>query len=132
MLDSTTLAARMPSTRNAVTNGSRLHRRGVDGRTRNARRFRDLFESFAESLGGEAGLSEADRALARTAASVQAEPMQAEVAKAARSTPNSLYASATAFPVCLLAWSSANPNLKKGSVLADYLASHAASRAAGK
>src|SRR5271163_4300610 len=80
--DTATLAARMPSARNAVTNGSRLHRRGIDGRTRNARRFRDLFESFAESLGGEERLSEADRALARMAASlaVKSETMQAEVA----------------------------------------------------
>jgi len=77
-----TIAERLPSTRNAVSNGSRLHRRGIDGRTRPAKRFRDVFESFAASLGGMAGLSEADRALARTAASlaVKAETMQAEVA----------------------------------------------------
>jgi hypothetical protein len=83
LLDTNAIVERLPSTRNAVTNGSRLHRRGVDGRTRDARRFRDLFESFAESLGGEVRLSEADRALARTAASltVKSEAMQAEVAK---------------------------------------------------
>jgi hypothetical protein len=82
MLDSVAFANRMPSTRNAVTNGSRLHRRGIDGRTRDARRFRDLFESFVEGLGGETKLSEAERALARTAASlaVKSEAMQAEVA----------------------------------------------------
>jgi hypothetical protein len=73
----------LPSTRNAVSNGSRLHRRGIDGRTRDAKRFRDLFESFARQLGGEAHLSEADRALARMAASltVKSEAMQAQVAK---------------------------------------------------
>jgi hypothetical protein len=81
--DTHVTAERLPSTRNAVTNGSRLHRRGIDGRTRDAKRFRDLFESFVESLGGKAGLSEADRALARMAASltVKSEAMQAEVAK---------------------------------------------------
>src|SRR3984957_17512277 len=77
------IADRLPSTRNAVSNGSRLHRRGIDGRTRDAKRFRDLFESFAQSLGGEERLSEADRALARMAASltVKSEAMQADVAK---------------------------------------------------
>jgi hypothetical protein len=82
MLDSATVANRMPSTRNAVTNSSRLHRRGIDGRSREARRFRDLFERFAESLGGESRLTEAERTLARTAASlaVKAEAMQAAVA----------------------------------------------------
>jgi hypothetical protein len=76
------VAARLPSTRNAVSNGSRLHRRGIDGRTRDAKRFRDLFESFAQGLGGEERLSEADRALARMTASltVKSEAMQALVA----------------------------------------------------
>ena len=83
MSDIHAIAERLPSTRNAVSNGSRLHRRGIDGRTRDAKRFRDLFESFAKSLGGEERLSEADRALARMAASltVKSEAMQADVAK---------------------------------------------------
>ena len=82
MSDIHAIAERLPSTRNAVSNGSRLHRRGIDGRTRDAKRFRDLFESFVESLGGKAGLSEADSALARMAASltVKSEAMQAQVA----------------------------------------------------
>jgi hypothetical protein len=81
--DTHAITERLPSTRNAVSNGSRLHRRGIDGRTRDAKRFRDLFESFAKGLGGEERLSEADRALARMAASltVKSEAMQAEVAK---------------------------------------------------
>jgi hypothetical protein len=65
--------------------GSRTYRRGagIDGRTRPARRFRDLFTAFADSLGGEAGLSEADRALVKMAASltIQSEAMQADAAK---------------------------------------------------
>lgn len=80
--DTNAIAERLPSTCNAVTNGSRLHRRGIDGRTRDAKRFRDLFESFAKGL-GEERLSEADRALVRMAASltVKSEAMQAEIAK---------------------------------------------------
>jgi hypothetical protein len=80
--DTHVLTERLPSTRNAVSNGSRLHRRGIDGRTRDAKRFRDLFESFSQSLGGKERLSEADRALVRMAATLQvkSETMQAEVA----------------------------------------------------
>jgi hypothetical protein len=83
MLDRQTVASRSSCTRNAVSNGSRLHARGTDGRTREARRFRDLIESFAESLGGEAKLNEAERALIRNAASlaVKAEMMQAAIVK---------------------------------------------------
>jgi hypothetical protein len=82
MLESSAFGNRLPSARNAVSNGSRLHRRGIDGRTRDARRFRDLFESFVDGLGGDGKLTEAERALARTAASlaVKSEAMQAEVA----------------------------------------------------
>ena len=82
MLESNHVVRRMPSTRNAVTNGSRMHRRGVDGRTRDARRFRDLFESFVEGLGGESKINEPERSLCRTAASlaVKSEAMQASVA----------------------------------------------------
>ena len=71
----------MASTRAAVTNGSRLHAKGIDGRTRDARRFRDLVASFSESLGGDAALSEADKSLVRNAAAlaVKAERMQARI-----------------------------------------------------
>jgi hypothetical protein len=79
------IAERSVSVRSAISNGTRLHRRGrgTDGRTRDAKRFRDLFDAFANSLGGLAGLSEADRSLARMAATLQlrAEAMQADAAK---------------------------------------------------
>ena len=83
MLESPTLAKPLSTTRAAVSNGSRLHARGIDGRTRDARRFRDLVASFSESLGGEAALSEADKALVRNAAAlaVKAERMQARIVK---------------------------------------------------
>ncbi len=66
--------------RSKITNGKRLHQKGTaDGRSAEARRFRDLVASFAASLGGEAALSEADRALIRNAAALtlQCERMQA-------------------------------------------------------
>lgn len=78
-----TLALPLRTTRSAVTNGSRLHAKGIDGRTRDARRFRDLVASFSESLGGESALSEAERALVRNAAglAVKAERLQAAIVK---------------------------------------------------
>jgi hypothetical protein len=83
MIETTALAGPLSSTRSAVTNGSRLHAKGIDGRTRDARRFRDLVTSFSESLGGEAALSEADKTLVRNAAAlaVKAERMQAAIVK---------------------------------------------------
>ncbi len=73
------VAERLPSYRSRVSNGSSLHARGVDQRSAPARRLRDLMQSLAEPLGGLANLTEAERALVRTAASltVQAEKLQA-------------------------------------------------------
>lgn len=83
MLESRTLVKPLSTTRAAVSNGSRLHAKGIDGRTRDARRFRDLVASFSESLGGEAALGEADKALVRNAAAlaVKSERMQAAIVK---------------------------------------------------
>jgi hypothetical protein len=79
VLEGLTIAKPLSTTRAAVSNGSRLHAKGIDGRTRDARRFRDLVDSFSASRGGESALSEADKALVRTAAAlaVKAERMQA-------------------------------------------------------
>src|SRR5271166_3567700 len=45
-------AERSLKTRSVMSNGHRLHPRNIDGRSTEARRFRDLVESFAEPLGG--------------------------------------------------------------------------------
>jgi len=83
MLESHSLAKPLSTTRAAVSNGSRLHAKGIDRRTRDARRFRDLVASFTASLGGEAALNEADEALVRNAAALaaKAERMQAAIVK---------------------------------------------------
>jgi hypothetical protein len=54
---------------------------GVDGRSVDARRYRDLTMSLADDLGGASSLTEAQRALVRQAAAmiVQSEKLQAEV-----------------------------------------------------
>jgi hypothetical protein len=77
MLESQTTAARPSTIRSRITNGSKLSR-GVDGRSADARRFRDLGMSFADDLGGAASLTEAQRALVAQAATltVQAERLQ--------------------------------------------------------
>ncbi len=49
--------------------GSRMHK-GVDGRSTQARRFRDFVASFAAGLGDDACLNEVDRALIRNAAAL--------------------------------------------------------------
>ncbi len=76
----TEIASRPPTTRSAVTNDP-LSIRGVDGRTDEARRFRDLVIAFVDDLGGVAKASEADIALARQAASsvVASEKVQARI-----------------------------------------------------
>ena len=53
----------------------------VDGRTADARRYRDLCTSLADDLGGAAGLTEAQRALVRQASAVivQSERLQASI-----------------------------------------------------
>jgi hypothetical protein len=87
-VSSTTAVAERPQPfraayRDRVSNGSSLHARGtVDQRSAPARRLRDLMQSLAEPLGGLAALTEADRSLVRTAASltVQAEKLQAQTA----------------------------------------------------
>jgi hypothetical protein len=63
--------------RSRVTNGGKMIA-GVDGRSAEARRYRDLCMSFADDLGGAAGLTESQRALVRQAAAltVQSEKLQ--------------------------------------------------------
>lgn len=82
MLGSNALAERLPTARSVVSNGKRLHPRTIDGRSTEARRFRDLVFAFAEGLGGADRLNEADRALCRTAAgiTVELEKLQAAAA----------------------------------------------------
>jgi hypothetical protein len=65
-----------------VTNGTRLLV-GVDGRSEQGRRYRDLVASYGRDLGGFDQLSEAAKGLVRTCAalSARAEHMQAVVVR---------------------------------------------------
>jgi hypothetical protein len=65
--------------RDSVSNGNSIHaRRSADGRTKSARRFRDLINAYTAEIGG-GDLSEADKALVRACASLtqRCEQMQA-------------------------------------------------------
>lgn len=67
--------------RSAMTNGTRLLS-GVDGRTKAARRFRDLVEAYCSELGTDlARLTESQRTAVRQAAgvAVQCEQMQSAI-----------------------------------------------------
>ena len=76
------MAAALKTTRSAVTNGTRLHLAGVvDGRSAEARRFKDLIHAYAEGLGGESALNPAQTALVRQAAALtlEGERLQAAI-----------------------------------------------------
>ena len=68
--------------RSKITNGRQLLS-GIDGRSTAARRYRDLVQAYAEPLGGLMGLSAAQAALVREAASVsvQSESMASALAR---------------------------------------------------
>lgn len=77
MLESQTIEQRPSTIRSRITNGKKLFA-NIDGRTADARRYRDLCVSLADDLGGEARLTEAQRALVRQAGAmiVQSERLQ--------------------------------------------------------
>jgi hypothetical protein len=68
----------LPTSRSIVTNGAKMIV-GVDGRSADARRFRDLAMSFADDAGGASALTEAKRTLVKQAAmlTIQSEKSQA-------------------------------------------------------
>ncbi len=73
------IAARPPMTRSRITNRSEKLR-GIDGRSAEARRFRDLCEGFAADFGATPP-GEREMALIRQAAAltVQTETLQAKI-----------------------------------------------------
>jgi hypothetical protein len=56
--------------RSSISNGRRLLPKVIDGRSLWARRFRDVLALHAADLGGDANISEAERALLRRAATL--------------------------------------------------------------
>jgi hypothetical protein len=80
MLESQSNTARSSRLRSRVTNGSKLVV-GLDGRSAEARRYRDLVIGYADDLGGADRITEAQRALIGQVATlqIQSERVQAAV-----------------------------------------------------
>ena len=65
-----TVADVPPTARSAIANGSTLWIDGVDGRSREARRFRDVYSDLVAHLGGSDYATEPQKHLARRAAAL--------------------------------------------------------------
>jgi hypothetical protein len=80
-----------PKARSRITNGRGLLP-NVDGRTFWVRRFRDLLALHTRDLGGDAAISEAERAILRrgTCMIVELERMEMLFAQAGEATPHQL------------------------------------------
>lgn len=72
-----------PEARSRVSNGRALFLEGVDGRTAAARRYRDVQAAIVADLGGDDAISEGERQLVRTAASLAVQREQADARVAA-------------------------------------------------
>jgi hypothetical protein len=74
------VAARPATTRSRITNGKQLLV-GIDGRSAEARRYRDIAIALADDLGGQDKLSEPARILVRQAAAltIQVEGLQSKI-----------------------------------------------------
>src|SRR5215831_3916150 len=81
--DNSAQPATKPEARSRISNGSQLLA-GVDGRSTWARRLRDLIELHTNDLGGDANISEAERAIIRRASVliVELERMETDFALA--------------------------------------------------
>ncbi len=81
-ISSTAVATPPPTTRSRLTNGRDLFLGDVDGRSREARRYRDVYAALIAHLGGEDHASEVKRHLAKRASAliVWAEVEEAKLA----------------------------------------------------
>ncbi len=68
--DSTAVATPSPTTRSRLTNGNDLFLGEVDGRSREARRYRDVYSGLVAHLGGADIVTEPRRHLAKRASAL--------------------------------------------------------------
>jgi len=117
--------------RSAVSNGSTVLA-GVDGRSAEGRRYRDLVISYAEPLGGVASLSEENSALVRQCAALtmQSERMQSAIVRGEAVDCEQVTRIANALSRTLSAIRSRRRPQKGPSALERIVARHA--EAAGK
>ena len=134
-LDSNRTANMPAACRSRVTNGRSLFvgevdGRPIDGRTVQARRFRDVLESILSDLGGRDQISEGEYQLARRATALS---VAAEIEEAYLATGKRLDAEANVKLVNGLNRTFANLGLRRRQrditpPLAEYLAQKAASK----
>ena len=67
---SATVTVPKPTARSRISNGKELFLADVDGRSREARRYRDVYLALVAHLGGEAHASETKRHLAKRASAL--------------------------------------------------------------
>lgn len=117
--------------RSALANGDTLIT-GVDGRSAEARRFRDLCLSFAEPLGGFTGLAEHDAALVRHAASLtmESERMQRQSVRGEPVDAEQLVRVTNALTRTLNALSARRKPAEQANTVEQYRQRKAAERAA--
>lgn len=113
-------AARPPTSRSAVTNGSRMLV-GVNGGSALARRYRDLVEGLTAEVGADLG--EADRLTIRNAASLQlhVEDLTSRMARGEAVDAEAFTRAANAASRAIAALRKRKPARRARPALADYL-----------
>ncbi len=119
--------------RAAVSNRSTLIA-GLDGRTEQARRFRDLVMAYSEDLGGFEGLSEDAAALVKQAAAttMETEQLQARIARGEAVNHEQLTRLSNSLTRLLKALHSRRAPKKEHLTIADIAARHRANAGAAK
>jgi hypothetical protein len=125
--------AELPSrSRSRLTNGATLLG-GVNGKSAEARRYRDLYLAFVAEAGGDAVVTEAERALCRQAAALtlRSERLQAAIVRGEAVDDEQIVriTNSAARALSALRRRRSKPRAP-GSSLADYLAGKAAGEVA--
>lgn len=116
-------AERKPEARSAITNG-RLLPRGIDGRSTEARRFRDLVDALAAPFGGLQAAPEIIRQTIRRSAALalQAEGLEEAMARGEAVDPIAFATVTNVLQRCLKRLEVARPKPKAGAALDAHLA----------
>lgn len=117
--------------RSKVTNGTLLLL-DIDGRSAEARRFRDLHRAFIAEAGGEAVVSEAERSLCRQAAALtlRSERLQAQIVRGEAVDDEQIVRLANAASRALSAIRRRRGKPRAAPSVSDYLADKASREAA--
>ncbi len=115
--------------RSAVTNRSKLCL-GIDGRSAQSRRFKDLMTSYAEPLGGIADLPEAAIVIVRQAAitSLECETLQSRALAGERIDDEQLVRLSNSISRLLATLKGLKKPKKTGPTLDEIVARHGGSR----